>query len=157
MAIAQMTSALGHVLVSRTSPPWIHPLNPTLLALLRPSTEDAWRYRRPPTTTLWSLSCLGQSSVELSPTFVSSCLQIMEEVIKYRWGALPDEQREGIKTYISNLIIKLSTDDGSFRRERTFLNKMNMILVQILKQVCRSPTRAHLQTPILRRGELPRG
>jgi hypothetical protein len=62
----------------------------------------------------------------------------MEEVIKYRWGALPDEQREGIKTYISNLIIKLSTDDGSFRRERTFLNKMNMILVQILKQVRQS-------------------
>jgi len=65
----------------------------------------------------------------------------MEEVIKYRWGALPDEQREGIKTYISNLIIKLSTDDASFRRERTFLNKMNMILVQILKQVRSSPQR----------------
>lgn len=59
----------------------------------------------------------------------------MEEVIKYRWGALPDAQREGIKTYISNLIIKLCTDEGSFRREHTFLNKMNMILVQILKQV----------------------
>ena len=65
--------------------------------------------------------------------------QIMEEVIKYRWGALPDEQREGIKTYISNLIIKLSTDDASFRRERTFLNKMNMILVQILKQARLTP------------------
>ena len=76
--------------------------------------------------------------------------QIMEEVIKYRWGALPDEQREGIKTYISNLIIKLSTDDGSFRRERTFLNKMNMILVQILKQVknrCHAPV--HLYPLIL--------
>ena len=33
-------------------------------------------------------------------------VQILEEVIKFRWGALPDEQREGIKTYISNLIIK---------------------------------------------------
>lgn len=65
--------------------------------------------------------------------------QIMEEVIKYRWGALPDAQREGIKTYISNLIIKLCTDEGSFRREHTFLNKMNMILVQILKQVCCRP------------------
>ena len=71
--------------------------------------------------------------------------QIMEEVIKYRWGALPDSQREGIKTYISNLIIKLCTDEGSFRREHIFLNKMNMILVQILKQVCPPfPTRAPL-------------
>ena len=73
--------------------------------------------------------------------------QIMEEVIKYRWGALPDEQREGIKTYISNLIIKLSTDDASFRRERTFLNKMNMILVQILKQVCSSGIPQNIAAP----------
>lgn len=38
-------------------------------------------------------------------------LQILESVIKTRWGALPDEQREVLKTYISNLIIKLSTDE----------------------------------------------
>lgn len=55
-------------------------------------------------------------------------------MIKTRWGALPDAQREGIKTYISNLIIKLSTDESSFRRERTFLNKLNLVLVDILKQ-----------------------
>lgn len=35
--------------------------------------------------------------------------QVLESVIKTRWGALPDAQREGIKTYISNLIIKYST------------------------------------------------
>ena len=43
-------------------------------------------------------------------------------------------QREGIKTYVSNLIIKISTDEGSFRRERTFLGKLNLVLVDILKQ-----------------------
>lgn len=58
-------------------------------------------------------------------------MQILEEVIKFRWGALPDEQREGIKTYISNLIIKLCTDDASFRTQRAFLNKMNIVLVQV--------------------------
>ena len=58
-------------------------------------------------------------------------LQILEDVIKFRWGALPDEQREGIKTYISNLIIKLCSDERSFRAERIFLNKMDMILVQV--------------------------
>lgn len=61
-------------------------------------------------------------------------LQILESVIKFRWGALPIEQREGIRNYISNLIIRFSTDEALFRRERTFLNKMNVILVQILKQ-----------------------
>lgn len=62
---------------------------------------------------------------------IPSHLQILEEVIKFRWGALPDEQREGIKTYISNLIIKLCTDDASFRTQRAFLNKMNIVLVQV--------------------------
>lgn len=61
-------------------------------------------------------------------------MQILEDVIKFKWGALPDEQRDGIKNYISNLIIKICTDETSFRAERTFLSKMNIILVQILKQ-----------------------
>ena len=57
--------------------------------------------------------------------------QILEEVIKFRWGALPEDQREGIKNYISNLIIKLSTEEGVFRREKVFINKLNIILVQV--------------------------
>ena len=61
-------------------------------------------------------------------------LQILESVIKFRWGALPEEQRQGIKNYISNLIIKLSSDDQTFRRQKVFLNKLNVILVQVLKQ-----------------------
>mmetsp|Transcript_13459 Transcript_13459/g.38211 ORF Transcript_13459/g.38211 Transcript_13459/m.38211 type:complete len:1071 (+) Transcript_13459:123-3335(+) len=60
-------------------------------------------------------------------------LQILESVIKYRWGALPVEQREGIRNYVSNLIIKLSTDERVFRAEKVFINKLNLILVQILK------------------------
>lgn len=59
---------------------------------------------------------------------------MLESVIRTRWGALPDAQREGIKTYVSNLIIKLSTDEAGFRRERTFLGKLNLVLVDILKQ-----------------------
>ena len=61
-------------------------------------------------------------------------LQILESVIKFRWGALPEEQRQGIKNYISNLIIKLSSDEQTFRRQKVFLNKLNVILVQVLKQ-----------------------
>lgn len=44
--------------------------------------------------------------------------QILEDVIKHRWGALPDDQREGIKNYISNLIIKLATASEAFRSEK---------------------------------------
>lgn len=32
------------------------------------------------------------------------------------------------------MIIKLSTDESAFRKERTFLNKLNLVLVDILKQ-----------------------
>ncbi|RAL42035.1 hypothetical protein DM860_017761 [Cuscuta australis] len=60
-------------------------------------------------------------------------LQVLEGVIKYRWNALPNEQRDGMKNYISELIVKLSSDEASLRRERLYVNKLNVILVQILK------------------------
>lgn len=60
-------------------------------------------------------------------------LQVLEGVIKYRWNALPVEQRDGMKNFISDVIVKLSSDESSFRRERLYVNKLNIILVQILK------------------------
>lgn len=74
----------------------------------------------------------------LTYSFSGRCLplssQILESVVCFKWGALPMEQREGIKTYLSNLIIKYSTDEALFRGQRRFLGKLNMVLVQILKQ-----------------------
>jgi hypothetical protein len=32
--------------------------------------------------------------------------QVLEAVIKYRWLALPTEQREGIKNFIATIVIK---------------------------------------------------
>ncbi|CAI9295561.1 unnamed protein product [Lactuca saligna] len=60
-------------------------------------------------------------------------LQVLEGVIKYRWNVLPIEQRDGMKNYISDVIVKLSSSEGSFRQERLYVNKLNIILVQILK------------------------
>ena len=60
-------------------------------------------------------------------------LQVLDGVIKYRWGLLPNDQREGIKNFVSNLIIKLSADETVFRRDRAYINKINNVLVQILK------------------------
>jgi hypothetical protein len=57
-------------------------------------------------------------------------IQVLEGVIKYRWNALPVEQRDGIKNYISDLIVQLSSNEVSFRTERLYVNKLNIILVQ---------------------------
>ena len=61
-------------------------------------------------------------------------LQILESVIKTRWKVLPRNQCEGIKKYIVGLIIKTSSEPESLEKEKTYLNKLNMILVQILKR-----------------------
>ncbi|XP_043695175.1 protein EXPORTIN 1A [Telopea speciosissima] len=72
-----------------------------------------------------------QSSQNLNTKFFA--LQVLEGVIKYRWNALPVEQRDGMKNYISEVIVQLSSNEASFRRERLYVNKLNIILVQILK------------------------
>lgn len=61
-------------------------------------------------------------------------LQILENLIKTRWNALPAVQTEGIKTFIIDLIIKTSSDPATVEREKFYLTKLNMVLVQILKR-----------------------
>lgn len=61
-------------------------------------------------------------------------LQILEEVIKTRWKVLPRNQCEGIKKYVVGLIIKTSSDPGVMENNKVYLNKLNVILVQILKR-----------------------
>ena len=58
-------------------------------------------------------------------------LQILENVIKTRWKVLPRNQCEGIKKYIVSLIIKTSSDPETLAKEKVYLNKLNMILVQV--------------------------
>jgi hypothetical protein len=36
------------------------------------------------------------------------CIQVLEGVIKYRWNALPAEQRDGMKNFISDIIVQVS-------------------------------------------------
>lgn len=60
-------------------------------------------------------------------------LQILENVIKTRWKVLPRTQCEGIKKYIVGLIIKTSSDAALLEKEKVYVGKLNMILVQILK------------------------
>lgn len=60
-------------------------------------------------------------------------LQILEKTIKTKWKALPRTQCDAIKKYIVGLIIKNSTDMQTLEREKIYLNKLNVILTQILK------------------------
>ncbi|XP_043256651.1 exportin-1 [Colletes gigas] len=61
-------------------------------------------------------------------------LQILEQVIKTRWKVLPRNQCEGIKKYIVGLIIKTSSEPETMEASKVYLNKLNMILVQVLKR-----------------------
>ncbi|KZV92865.1 hypothetical protein EXIGLDRAFT_836122 [Exidia glandulosa HHB12029] len=61
-------------------------------------------------------------------------LQILDKLIGTRWKALPPDQRLGIRNFIVGIVMGLSSDEVSLRREKTYLNKLNMVLIQILKQ-----------------------
>lgn len=58
----------------------------------------------------------------------------MDRLIKARWKILPEEQRSGIRNFIVGVIVKNSADEVTLRKERSYVNKLNLILVQILKQ-----------------------
>lgn len=45
----------------------------------------------------------------LSIFFICLYIQVLEGVIKYRWNALPVEQRDGMKNFISDVIIQVSS------------------------------------------------
>eukprot|EP00599_Poterioochromonas_sp_BG-1_P007690 CAMPEP_0173141940 /NCGR_PEP_ID=MMETSP1105-20130129/5798_1 /TAXON_ID=2985 /ORGANISM="Ochromonas sp., Strain BG-1" /LENGTH=1076 /DNA_ID=CAMNT_0014055249 /DNA_START=326 /DNA_END=3556 /DNA_ORIENTATION=+ len=61
-------------------------------------------------------------------------LQVLAEAITTHWKVIPVEQREGIRNYIVTKIITLSSTDESMRAHNSFLSRLNLVLVQILKQ-----------------------
>ncbi|KAJ1569665.1 Karyopherin transporter [Cladochytrium tenue] len=62
-------------------------------------------------------------------------LSVLDNLIKTMWMALPDGQRQGIKNFIVAVIIKSSSDKSRMdAKRRTYLTKLNTVLVQILKQ-----------------------
>lgn len=78
----------------------------------------------------------------------------MNNLITTRWKILPQEQRSGIRDFVVEVVIKIAstTDDdsssesgstaaataylhtNSLREKAAFTNKLNLIVVQILKQ-----------------------
>ncbi|XP_041839886.1 exportin-1 [Melanotaenia boesemani] len=74
--------------------------------------------------------------LEFSQSMITKyyALQILEVVINTRWKILPRNQCEGIKKYVVGLIIKTSSDPANMEKQGIYISKLNMILVQILKQ-----------------------
>jgi exportin-1 len=74
---------------------------------------------------------LEQSS---SPHTKYFALQILDDAINTRWKVLPNEQRMGIKDFVVKKVIELSQDDTKYAQESLFVNRLNLSLVNILKQ-----------------------
>lgn len=60
-------------------------------------------------------------------------LGILEDVIKAKWLLLPQEQREGIRNFLVDLLIKNVTDDQIFNNSQShsFINKLNYVIVLV--------------------------
>ena len=61
-------------------------------------------------------------------------LQVLEDTIQVRWNILPEDQRNGIKNYIVNKIIGVSSNEDFSKRQSLFLNKLNLVLIEIVKK-----------------------
>ncbi|THH07436.1 hypothetical protein EW145_g3385 [Phellinidium pouzarii] len=61
-------------------------------------------------------------------------LQILEKVVQTRWKLLPDGERQGIRNFVVGIVVKVSSDEASMRKEKSYVSKLNLALVQILKQ-----------------------
>mmetsp|Transcript_27139 Transcript_27139/g.105615 ORF Transcript_27139/g.105615 Transcript_27139/m.105615 type:complete len:1095 (-) Transcript_27139:1849-5133(-) len=61
-------------------------------------------------------------------------LQILGDMIQYRWKLLPRETCEQIRDYVVKKVIEMSSDEETMRREQTYLMKLNGSLVQVVKQ-----------------------
>jgi len=69
-----------------------------------------------------------------SPLTVFFMLQVLMHMINTRWKAIPSEEREGIRNYIVGKIIALSSSDEVMHKNSQMLNRLNLVLVSILKQ-----------------------
>ncbi|KDN52738.1 hypothetical protein K437DRAFT_277459 [Tilletiaria anomala UBC 951] len=61
-------------------------------------------------------------------------LQILDKLINLRWKTLPADQQQGIRNFIVETIIAQSSDEANLRKQKTYINKLDMTLIQILKQ-----------------------
>ncbi|CEP17678.1 hypothetical protein [Parasitella parasitica] len=76
-------------------------------------------------------SILQNSSVSQTK-FIA--LQILEKFVQTRWNTLQSDSRKAIRYFVVNVIVKTSSNEVNLVKERAYINKLNMVLVEILKQ-----------------------
>ncbi|KAK2032183.1 hypothetical protein LX32DRAFT_650188 [Colletotrichum zoysiae] len=61
-------------------------------------------------------------------------LQVLDNVIMTRWKVLPRDQCQGIRNFVVQFIIQCSSSEETMKEQKTLLNKLNLVLISILKQ-----------------------
>lgn len=61
-------------------------------------------------------------------------LQILERLIQYRWKTLDRDTATSIRNYVVEKVVSLSSTDESYAAARSIVTKLNVVLVQIVKQ-----------------------
>ncbi|KAG8427706.1 Karyopherin transporter [Metarhizium acridum] len=61
-------------------------------------------------------------------------LQVLDNVIMTRWKVLPRDQCQGIRNFIVQFIIQCSSSEDALKQNKTLLNKLNLVLISVLKQ-----------------------
>lgn len=114
-------------LFERTVNTFYAPSNPEhahahkIIVALRENVQ-AWRHVK---------QILDESS---DPQAKFIALSILEDTVRFRWKALPPDERAGVRVYVINQLIALSRDSETLAREKLFVGRLNLVLVQILKQ-----------------------
>ena len=60
-------------------------------------------------------------------------LNVLARLIQQKWTILPEDQREGMKNFVVDLIVELSSDQDALDRNRLYVKRLNLVLVNILK------------------------
>ncbi|KAI5302305.1 UDP-N-acetylglucosamine pyrophosphorylase, partial [Ascosphaera pollenicola] len=74
---------------------------------------------------------LGQSNY-VQTKFLG--LQALDDAINTRWKAMPRDQCNGIKNFVINQVVEHSSTQERLTIDRPLVNKLNLVLVSILKQ-----------------------
>jgi exportin-1 len=114
-------SAIVHSRASCLSEIWCVQVQSVLIEFQ--NHQDAWQ--RVP-------AILEQSA---NPNTKLIALNILDACVKTRWRVLAADQREAIKMFLIQLIIKLSSDDDSLKANQAYLKRLNISLVQV-RGVC---------------------
>lgn len=60
-----------------------------------------------------------------------SAVEFRVYTLQTRWNILPEAERNGIKAFVTSLVIQLASDPQQYHSEKHFINKVNENLIQV--------------------------